>query len=201
MPNVCTKSYAAPPVDRREILRYAGVRGDARELAPMLDECLAQLQGRLCYKVCYCELPVVRREGDLEIGVIRTASESLRERLAGCERAVLFAATVGLEIDRLIQRYGTQSPAKALFLQAIGTERVEALCDLFEGELSAQLAREGFLTRPRFSPGYGDLALELQRDVFAMLDCPRKIGVFLGESLLMTPSKSVTALIGIKRSE
>ena len=50
--------------------------------------------------------------------------------------------------------------------------------------------------KPRFSPGYGDLSLEVQKEIFSLLDCPRKIGVSLGDSLLMTPSKSVTAIIG-----
>ena len=55
--------------------------------------------------------------------------------------------------------------------------------------------------RPRFSPGYGDLPLELQKDVFRVLDCPRKIGLSLNESLLMSPSKSVTAIIGIGKGD
>ena len=50
---------------------------------------------------------------------------------------------------------------------------------------------------PRFSPGYGDLPLSLQRDIFRVLDCPRKIGLTLNESLLMSPSKSVTAIVGL----
>ena len=54
----------------------------------------------------------------------------------------------------------------------------------------------GLAVRPRFSPGYGDLPLALQREVFAALDCPRRIGLTLSDSLLMSPTKSVTALIG-----
>ena len=49
----------------------------------------------------------------------------------------------------------------------------------------------------RFSPGYGDLPLDVQRPLFAALDVPRKIGVSLTDSLLMAPSKSVSAIIGI----
>ena len=50
----------------------------------------------------------------------------------------------------------------------------------------------------RFSPGYGDLPLEFQREIFRALDVPRRIGVSLGSSCLMSPSKSVTAIVGIK---
>ena len=55
--------------------------------------------------------------------------------------------------------------------------------------------------RPRFSPGYGDLPLALQADVFWALDCTSKIGVSLSESLIMSPQKSVTAIIGISEKE
>ena len=81
-------------------------------------------------------------------------------------------------------------------LQALGSERVEALCDEFEKDIKKELGGEGVFFRPRFSPGYGDLPLEFQKDIFRLLECPRRIGISLGESLLMTPSKSVTAIIG-----
>ena len=38
----------------------------------------------------------------------------------------------------------------------------------------------------------------MQKDVFAALECETMIGVTLTESLLMTPSTSVTAIIGMK---
>ena len=106
------------------------------------------------------------------------------------------AATVGLELDRLIARAQSGAPARALLLQAIGAERIEALADAVAADARADAARRGLAVRPRFSPGYGDLPLALQREIFAALDCPRRIGLTLGGSLLMTPTKSVTALIG-----
>ena len=44
---------------------------------------------------------------------------------------------------------------------------------------------------------YGDLPLEVQTQFFQLLDCQRQIGLTLNDSLLMTPSKSVTAVFGI----
>ena len=191
------RSYGAPPWNKKEILRYAGVRDEAPELNELLGECLLEIADKLSYRACYRELPVVRCGEELWIGTVKTRSEALKRSLSGCESAVVFAATVGMEIDRQIARALTSSPAKALLLGAIGSERVEALCDAFEAETAAQKAEEGKGTRPRFSPGYGDLPLGVQREIFAMLDCPRKIGVSLTESFLMSPSKSVTAIIGV----
>ena len=79
-----------------------------------------------------------------------------------------------------------------MIFQGIGAERIEALCDAFENMIKTDKK-----IVPRVSAGYGDIPLEMQRDIFAALDCPRKIGLTLNESLLMSPTKSVTAIIGV----
>lgn len=188
---VYTKTYTAPPINRREIFRYLGARDDVPEVSALVDECIAEAQGALSYKVCFCEVDVLREGNALILGTVKTSSSALGKNLSGCERAVIFAATVGVSLDRLIARYSAGAPSKAVVLDAIGAERIEALCDEFSTDISSECE-----TRPRFSPGYGDFALEAQRDIFALLDCPRKIGLALNESLLMSPSKSVTAIIG-----
>lgn len=198
---IYTKTYGAPPIDRREILRYMGVRSSAAEVEALLDECLRESEGIFTYKVCYRECPVSDKGEYLDLGFAKTNSSALKKNLEGCERVVVFVASVGTGIDRLIRRYSALSPAKSLIFGAVGTERVESLCDVFCHEVDSECRRKRELTRPRFSPGYGDLPLSLQKDVFAALDCPKKIGVSLGGSLLMSPSKSVSAIIGIRREE
>lgn len=195
---VYVKNYKAPPVCRREILRYAGGgKTEEGEVSRLLDSCLEELAGKLSYRVCWRVFPVGRRDGVLDLSFAETASRGLFKNLAGCGSAVLFAATVGLEVDRLIARYGRISPARALLFEAIGTERIESLCDVFSEDMRRQAQAAGGDTRPRFSPGYGDLPLALQRDIFHALDCARKIGLTLNDSLMMSPAKSVTAIIGI----
>ena len=194
---VYLQSYAPPPVNRKEILRYAGVRGEVPELEALLRECIEEVAEQLTYRVCYCECSIQRHAHSLDLGFIETRSRGLQTNLEGCESILLFAATVGMAIDRLIARYATLSPTKSLLFQAIGAERIEALCDCFQADMAQKYAALGYVTRPRFSPGYGDFPLEAQRSIFAVLDCPRKIGLTLNDSLLMSPSKSVTALIGL----
>ena len=194
------RTYDPPEVDRKEILRYAGVRGELPELDGVLEECLREAEGRLTYRVCWTEFPLSCREGKLDLGFAVTDSASLGRTMERCDTVVLFAATVGVELDRLIARYGRVSPVKSLLFQAIGAERIEALCDAFNRDVDAEQAAAGRTTTRRFSPGYGDLPLALQKDIFRVLDCPKRIGLTLNESLLMSPSKSVTALIGVSGS-
>ena len=186
------KAYPQPPVCRREILRYAGCRQGDEELERLLDACLEEALPRLRYQVCWRFLNAKEQETFLR------QSRLLEKNLSGCREVVLLASTVGVELDRLIARYSHLSPTKALLVQAIGAERIEALCDRFCTDLAAQRA---LTARPRFSPGYGDLPLQAQQQIFALLDCPRTIGLFLNESLLMSPSKSVTAFLGLAEGE
>ncbi len=181
---IYTVSYEAPLINRSEILRYAGVKYSSAETEALLDRCLDRLDC-FSYRVCYTELPAKN--------IFNITSETLNTALRGCDSAVVFAATVGIEIDRLIARYSAVSPAMAVMLQAMGAERVESLCNTFCKDIA-----RGRSTKPRVSAGYGDLPLELQKDIFAMLDCPKRIGLTLNESLLMSPSKSVTAIFGVK---
>ncbi|MBE6577454.1 MAG: Vitamin B12 dependent methionine synthase activation subunit [Ruminococcaceae bacterium] len=201
---VYTKTYDAPALDLREILRYAGIKNDAGasdEIFMMLRSCIGEIAGKLTYKVCYCELPVRQIGSDVEFSFARIHSASLAKNLTGCESVILFSATVGSQLDRAIAKYSSVSPTKALLLQAIGAERIESLCEAFCSDIKKEKRAQGYQMRPRFSAGYGDVALSLQKDIFAVLDCHKRIGLTLNESMLMSPSKSVTAFIGISANK
>lgn len=189
-----TKSYSEPDICKNEILRYSGCKSDDAHISELIDSCLEELKGKLSYKVCYCEVPVHISDCVSDLGCIKLYSKKLAQNLDNCKSAVIFAATIGVEIDRLIAKYGRISPSKALIFQAIGAERIEALCDALCADIETQ---KGVSLKPRFGPGYGDLALERQKDICSILECSKKIGVSLNDSLLMSPSKSVTAIIGI----
>lgn len=192
---VLTKTYAPPEVDRKEIFRYARCPFAPEEA--LLDECLAELEGKISYRVCWREFPIARNGDVMDLGFMKVESKSLNKHFAACQSVVLFAATIGIGIDRLTARYSRTVPSKALFFHAIGAERVESVCDAFCRELKAEKAAAGLYTTLRFSPGYGDLPLSMQKDVFGALNCEKLIGLTLNDSLLMAPSKSVTALVGV----
>ena len=185
-----------PPVRHREVLRYMGADPNDTSLYPLVERAAALCEGSLGCRVCYRELDATEEP----LARWLKESDTVRRALADCEGGVLFAATVGLGIDRLAMRYARTSPAKALMFDAIGSERVEALCDAFNAEIKAEAAKEGGFTRPRFSPGYGDLPLALQKEIFRVLSPEKYIGASLRESLIISPAKSVTAIIGIGKN-
>lgn len=188
--SVTVRECAPPPFSVADALRYAGCRTVSEDMAALAEACFDELRGGLCYRVCYAELTVSVTGDTCDFGVFSLTSADLSRYLRGCRRVVLFAATVGVAPDRLIQRYSRVSPSRALMLQAVGAERIEALCDAFCATLDGALPS-------RFSPGYGDLPLAAQKDALRVLEAHR-IGVCLNDSLLMSPTKSVTAFVGIK---
>lgn len=193
---VYVKTYPPQPFDRREILRYAGCRLETEEIGGALDECLRVCADAFSYRICYT---VWTAERCFE--VFGRESQTLNARLDGCDYAVIFAGTVGLEIDRLIAKYASVALSKSVLLQAIGAERIESLCETFCAELDTQAKEKGYTAGTRFSAGYGDFPLTAQQQIFGALDCARKIGLTLTDSLLMSPTKSVTAVVGLKRAE
>ena len=121
--------------------------------------------------------------------------KTAKKILAGCEKAVLLACTMGLQFDARLRSLQARSMADALILNACGSALVEKGCDDAELEI-AQRFPSLYLT-DRFSPGYGDLPLTIQKDLCAALDAQRRLGIALTDSMLMNPSKSVTAIIGL----
>ena len=190
---IFVKTYAPPPVSKKEILRYAGVK-EGENFDNLLKACLLETESSC--RICYLAL-----EKEKFFSLLEVKSTLLKNRLKDSEYVLLFAATVGIELDRNILRYTKLSPVKALFFQAIGAERIESLCNLFCGEIALKCEELGYATTQRFSPGYGDFPLEKQREIFDLLDCPRKIGLTLLDSGLMSPTKSVTAVIGIGKEK
>lgn len=179
-----TKTFEQLPFCEKEILRYAGCKSADGDVISLMHSCMEEVSSSLSYKVCWCELNVKVCGSLCDFGDFCVDSKDLAKYLGDSSNVTLMAATIGVAIDRLITKYGRLSPARALMLQSIGAERIEALCDAFCRESGCNT---------RFSPGYGDLPLSVQKDIFRILGCEKKIGLYLSESLLMTPSKSVTA--------
>ena len=180
------KTYGAPPVSVYNLNR--GISVDDYYGA------LALCEKELCYKVCYIELPVRITDDFCDFELFSVNSRDLAKNLRECDRVLLFAATVGVGIDRLIAKYSRISPSRAVMLDAVGSERIETLCDAFCDDMKGL---HNVAIAPRFSPGYGDLPLTLQREILPLLDADRTLGIVLSSGDLMSPTKSITALAGI----
>ena len=193
MITVIQKSYKNLTLNQKEILRYMGVKTLNADTEKLLKEVYSEYEQNTVYRVCYAELPVKITGDNCDFSVFSLTSRDLATNLKDCKRVVIFGATVGIGIDRLINKYNKISPARAVVLDAVASEGIEALCNCFCDELKANCGA----LRPRFSAGYGDLSIETQAEIFSLLQCGKNIGLTLNDSYIMSPSKSVTAFVGI----
>ncbi len=187
-------------IDRQETLRYLGMASatpDAAFLA-RLGRVEEAVRAAARPNACWSLVPVETRGASSRVGNLEFQSRSLARVLDGCSRAFLFAATLGTEVDALLRRYGQIAPADLVMAQAAASALIESYCDDREADMRREIP--GAELRPRFSPGYGDLPLERQTDLFAHLDATKRIGVTLTDARLMIPSKSVSAVIGCSKA-
>ena len=133
---------------------------------------------------------------ELRFADVTLTSRDLGANLAGCSKVALMATTIGPQVDALIRRYSSTDSVYASILQATGAMFIEKVVDLVNAEIKTIAGTQGLKTKPRYSPGYGDVPLEVQKDFFRLLPCTR-IGLTLMDTLIMAPEKSVTAFVGI----
>nr|WP_314460253.1 vitamin B12 dependent-methionine synthase activation domain-containing protein [uncultured Clostridium sp.] len=189
-------------ISRKEILRYLGYgnkEGD-EQVSALIEEALEELLTAASPKSIYRSYPLtLLPENEIDFTVFRTKSRNLSKNLADCEEVILFAATLGTGVDVLLHKYTRLQMSKAVIMQAAAAAVIEEYCDGENRKLKQEYEAKGLYLRPRFSPGYGDFSLECQKEITTVLETPKRIGIMLTESLLMTPSKSVTAVMGVSK--
>ena len=183
-----------------EVLRYLGHHGQAmtEEFLAMAERCI----DRVCQAAVprHCAFVLEKTAEGLKAGgtTLTLTGRDIARLLQNSRRCYLLAATLGPGVDALIRQRQAQSMAEAVVCDAAATALIECVCDEAEKALAAGLAKGERLTR-RYSCGYGDLPLSLQPDFVRVLDTPRKIGLACTPSLLLTPQKSVTAVLGVAK--
>ena len=140
---------------------------------------------------------------DNGISVIGTSltltGNDITQHLRGCERCALMCATLSVGTDSVIRAYESAEMEKAVIADCLASAAIEQVCDIAEREIQAAVG--DFHYTWRFSPGYGDLPLELQRRFIEVLQAQKRIGVTVTDSLILIPRKSVTAVMGISENE
>ena len=180
-----------------EVLRYLGagpgqVPEDLLETVRRCgDQILTAARPKAVWRVFALE------ETRLEDTNLTLTGQDIHRHLADCHQCVLMAATLGADVERLLMQVQASDMARALILDSCASAAVENLCDNLEADLRVQVEADGCFLTDRFSPGYGDLPLDFQRDFCALLNTQRQIGLTVSESSLLIPRKSVTAVLGI----
>lgn len=186
-------------IDRNEAIRLLGFRhADPDEKTQLLiEECEVELQreSQPLYRALLC--PANIQASLVRVGELAITSTALARHMEGCNEMILFAATLGAGPDRLMQRLMHTNIAKAFVMQACAAAALETYADEMQSGLPALLARPHRYMTARFSPGYGDFSLSIQPELLRLMDTHRKIALSCTEQNMLTPTKSITALIGL----
>lgn len=127
-------------------------------------------------------------------------SLSLAKLLSNSMELVLMGVTIGPEIGQRVSEEILKGDATlGVILDATASQAADAILDWMMDFINNILNKEGKrLTKHRYSPGYGDLPLENQKQIFEQLRL-EKLGMQLTDSLMLIPEKSVLAITGIER--
>lgn len=182
-------------VNRDELYRYIGTPDDI--VRGIIDECekefIISIKPSYVWKffgITFTEAGVVVEGTDIIL-----TGDSIRKHLEGCEKIALLAVTLSSEADKLIRKYQINNMAKAVVVDAYASVAVEQICDRAEEDIILHIPGR-FLTY-RFGVGYGDLPLELEKDILQVLESGKQIGLCVTGSNILTPLKSVVCIIGI----
>lgn len=205
-PQMVDFSDVTIPIPVKQVLRRLGyppgvnrVEGDMRLLVQKAFDMAPDL---IVPKAVFRILDVQNQSGDRVIfqnHTICIENDKVARLLRHSSKVVFFMVTIGSSLEKALQsllEHGDVTEGAAL--DAIGSETADAVADYVHHVAISNLASQNsYKITPRFSPGYGEWALTIQRDILDLCEGHR-IGISLTGSCLMQPRKSVSAVFGLE---
>ncbi len=190
-------------LNKAEAQRYMGFRTALPDenMRAVIDECESELLKVISPRYVYRAADIVRNGGEIAVSGTSLVfkGRDIAAHLKDCDRCVLMCATISDGADRLIRAYEGADMTKAFVTDCLASAAVEQVCALAEEEIRNRLS--GWYFTWRFSPGYGDLPLDIQPAFLDALNAQKRIGVTVTDSMILIPRKSVTAVMGISQQE
>ena len=118
-------------------------------------------------------------------------SEDLAFYLEGCKEAVIFATTLGVNVDAYSKKLQANDMSRAVVYDALASALLELMTDEYEEGLN--LGAHTF----RFAPGYGDIPIQLNYIIIDALSISKKIGIYKASNNMMLPQKSMITFCGM----
>lgn len=184
-------------IDKKEVLRYLKTKGRTDEsLDKAIDSAIEEVKALISPKYGYKIFDIIDSENGIALKntTVVLTGNSIKRRLKNCGKCILLYATLGFMLDKEIIRLQNTGLSKALVTDACGSAALESICDNVCKEIEEKFI---FKLTKRFSPGYGDLPVNLNKHLLSALDAFKQAGIILNEGGMMSPSKTVTAILGV----
>lgn len=186
-------------IDKSEALRYMGVKGSkGLELLAEMSEVEKELLTYYSPMYCYKKYSIFPCDNGIKLdgASIKLYGKDIKNHLRCCNELIVLACTISFKVDKYIKLLQLTDMKKALMADSLASALIEQVCDLAELEIKKLYPDSSMTTR--YSPGYGDFDISMQKILSNLLNTQKNIGLFVNESYMMIPSKSVIAVIGLK---
>ncbi len=189
-------------IDRNEVLRYLQTSKDIKDekINRLLAEAIAEIKKLINFRYLYQKFPIEETDQGVKIKntTLTLKGRTIKKHLQHSKEIYLMAATLGAQVDKRISFYEKMSLTKAMIFDACATTAIEEGCDQVEAEIKEKVLAAGNEDITfRYSPGYGDLGIDIQKEFLRILKAPKKIGLTASKYNMLLPTKSVTAIIGV----
>lgn len=182
-------------IEKSDVIRYLRSKDDYMNFDKLLGECVKCICEVSAPRGVYTKSRIEFLDDDIvQLDFAKLRSHSLWVNLKRCKEVYVMASTLGEDVDRTIEKYVRILGDKAAMCDAVASAYTES----FMSYMSSFVSRNNAVTQ-RYSPGYGDFLPEYQKDILKGLDAGEKIGVFPSGDSGMSPSKSLVAIMGIKK--
>lgn len=193
------------PKNKDEVLRYLGYKNQNLDKITndLIEESMDEMRNLIKPRYIYKFFNIMRKEEKIYLNSsnFNLVGKDIENHLDKSEICALMAVTLGNDVDAKLRYYEKINMTKALILDACATAAIEEICDKICEELENILNVENKTLTSRYSPGYGDLPINIQKRFLSMLDAEKAIGLTASSHSILIPRKSVTAIVGVVDKE
>lgn len=196
-------------IDKNEVLRYLEYNGQYidEKLDHTIDECIKITKQKINPRYTLGVYSILKEKIDDSYQIkfkdsnVSIKSKDLYKLLGGCSQCILLSTTLGIDIEKQIKINSYSNLTKSIIIDACATTAIEEFCDILQSNIEDELRKEGKYITNRYSPGYGDLPIDINEDIINLLNTSNKIGLTITKDKIMIPRKSVVAIIGISENK
>lgn len=186
--------------NKNEVLRYLGYKGQKLDkiTSILVEESMKEIKKLMQEKYIYKVFDISRGKDKLwlEGSDFKLVGNDIKKHLLKSDQCILLAVTLGHNVDTKIRYYEKVSMTKALLLDACATVAIEDICDRICEDIEEKVIKDNKALTSRYSPGYGDLPIELQNEFLSVIEGQKLAGITATYSGILIPRKSITAIMG-----
>ena len=193
-----------PRIDKNTVLRYLGYSGQAIDdnLMSRIDSLIHQCEDNEDAKSVARYFDITKNTGDLVLlkdSSLELKGKDVSRHLTGCVGCILFACTLGTQVNTNITTLNAMSVLDGVIYNAAASDLIDQASNVEHKRLSDDFRAQGLILGRRYSPGYGDFPIDCQGALLRELMASKKIGLFVTRAGMLAPTKSITAVIGVRK--